>query len=59
MKEFPIFVCDSVGTRTQNPRLRRAMLYPVELRNLQIGCKGMKKKAYCQIFLTNYGSLFI
>ena len=28
-----IATSDSAATRTQNPRLRRAMLYPVELRN--------------------------
>nr|DAS40884.1 MAG TPA: hypothetical protein [Bacteriophage sp.] len=25
--------CDSVAIRTQDPRLRRALLYPAELRN--------------------------
>ena len=27
------FPCDSVAIRTQDPRLRRALLYPAELRN--------------------------
>ena len=33
---------DSVGTRTQDPQLRRLLLYPAELRNLPAicGCKG-------------------
>ena len=32
-------VRDSVGARTQDLLLRRQLLYPAELRNLQIGCK--------------------
>ena len=31
-KVFPLF-CDSAGSRTRNPQLRRLMLYPVELPN--------------------------
>ncbi len=28
-----VSLCDSVAIRTQDPRLRRALLYPAELRN--------------------------
>ncbi len=31
--EDTAFLCDSVAIRTQDPRLRRALLYPAELRN--------------------------
>ena len=33
----PLLFCDSVGIRTQDPQLRRLLLYPTELRN-QIPC---------------------
>ena len=32
-RKLPTFICDSGAIRTLDPRLRRALLYPAELRN--------------------------
>ena len=38
--DFSLYpVCDSEAIRTLDPRLRRALLYPAELRNLPIYAK--------------------
>ena len=64
-KRVPIFETlslifrDSVGIRTQDPQLRRLLLYPTELRNQHpyavCGCKGTKKIANVETF----SSLFV
>ena len=36
------FACDPVGIRTQDPQLRRLLLYPAELRNQHYERKGSK-----------------
>ena len=64
-KRVPIFETlslifrDSVGIRTQDPQLRRLLLYPTELRNqlpyAVCGCKGTKKIANVETF----SSLFV
>ena len=39
MHSFSFFLCDSVGIRTQDPQLRRLLLYPTELPNPIEECK--------------------
>ncbi len=47
LRQDEAYVCsDSVGIRTQDPQLRRLLLYPAELRNHHIcGAKIAKKEA--------------
>ena len=50
--------CDSGAIRTLDPRLRRALLYPAELRNHPyLRCKGsniiLTSKYFCYFFLLN------
>ena len=42
-----LFYSDSVGIRTQDPRFRRALLYPTELRNQPICICGCKDTGFC------------
>ncbi len=44
---YLVFLCDSEAIRTLDPRLRRALLYPAELRNpVFVGTKVNKKNIF-------------
>ena len=38
-----VFSCDPVGTRTQDPQLRRLLLYPAELPDLHVVLHDFEK----------------
>ena len=48
---FSDFISDSVGIRTQDPQLRRLLLYPAELPNRSVllsGVSGADSKSGCK-----------